>query len=40
MNEKEAENNRGDRNHLTVLQKIPKQHTGKHEIKELEKTAI
>ena len=33
-------NNRGDWNHLKITQTVPEQHTGKHEIKELQKTAI
>jgi hypothetical protein len=37
---KDTSNNRGNWNHLNIIQKIPEQHTGKHEIKELQKTAI
>ena len=31
---------RGDWNRLKVVHKIPEQHTGQHEIKEVQKTAI
>ena len=30
---------RGDSNHLKVIHKVPKQRTGKHEMKELQQTA-
>jgi hypothetical protein len=33
-------NNRGNCNHLQTINKIPEQHTGKHDIKELQTTAI
>jgi hypothetical protein len=39
-NESYASNNRSNWNDLKVFQKIPGKHTGKHEIKELQKTAI
>jgi hypothetical protein len=32
--------NNGSLNHLKIIQKIPEQHTGKHEVKELQKTAM
>ena len=32
-------NNRGDWNHFEIIQTIPQQHTGKHEIKKLQKRA-
>ena len=31
--------NRGDWNHLKVIHNMPKQRTGKHEVKELQQTA-
>jgi hypothetical protein len=35
-----SSNSRGVWNHLKVIHKIPEQLTGKHEIKEMQKTAI
>ena len=32
-------NNMGDWNHFKIIQTIPEQHTGKYEIKEVQKTA-
>jgi len=38
-NKSNTSKNNGNSIHLKVIQKIPKQHNGKHEIKELQKTA-
>jgi hypothetical protein len=39
-NKSGTNNKRGNWNHLKIIQKIPEQHTRKHKIKELQKTAI
>jgi hypothetical protein len=39
-NKCQASNNRGNKNHLKINQKIPEQHIRKHKTKELWKTAI
>jgi len=35
----DTSNNRGNWNHLKIIQTVPQQHTGKARIKELQKTA-
>ena len=39
-NKSDTGNNRDDWNHFKITQTVPKQHTRKHEIKELQKTAV
>jgi hypothetical protein len=39
-NKGDTGNNRGDWDYIKVIQKIREQHTGKHEVKELQKTVI
>ena len=37
---RDTSNKRANWNHLTVVQKVPEQQTGKHEIKKIQKIAI
>jgi hypothetical protein len=40
VNISNVHDNRGCWNHIRIIQKIPEQHTGKHDVEELQEAAI